>query len=110
MECEQTDLKKVLNSTPKVKLDEKGIKTILYNMLCCINYLHSANVVHRDIKPANFLINNKCKVSICDLGMARVMPAKTEADKELKQTRKEVWKKNVTPTIKDSSAYTTEDK
>ena len=46
---------------------------ILYNILCSVNFLHSANVIHRDIKPANILINSECEVKICDFGMARTI-------------------------------------
>lgn len=37
-------------------MTEPHIKTILYNLLCGIKWIHSAGVVHRDIKPANVLI------------------------------------------------------
>jgi serine/threonine protein kinase len=36
-----------------------------------VNYLHSANILHRDLKPANILLDEKCSVKICDMGMAR---------------------------------------
>ena len=57
MEYEQSDIKKVLSQVPDIKIDDNHIVTILYNMLCSINFMHSANIIHRDLKPANFLIN-----------------------------------------------------
>jgi serine/threonine protein kinase len=47
------------------------IKTITYNILCAMNYIHSANVLHRDLKPANILVNEDCEAKICDFGLAR---------------------------------------
>ena len=50
---------------------EDHIVTIFYNILCALNFLHSANVVHRDLKPANILIDGECGIKICDFGLAR---------------------------------------
>jgi mitogen-activated protein kinase 1/3 len=44
---------------------------VVYNLLCAVKYLHTANVLHRDLKPANILVNEDCSVKICDFGLAR---------------------------------------
>ena len=69
MEFAQSDLKKLFKSS--IFLEPMHIKTLVYNMLCGIKYLHSAEVLHRDLKPANILINDNCSVKICDFGLAR---------------------------------------
>ena len=46
----------------------------MYNMLCSIHFLHSANLIHRDLKPANVLLNYECIPKLCDFGLARSMP------------------------------------
>ena len=58
MELGELDFKKLFDTVPKTELDEDHIITILYNQLCALSYIHSANVVHRDLKPANFLIDS----------------------------------------------------
>jgi serine/threonine protein kinase len=63
------DLNKLMSDTKNI-FQEDHVLTVLYNLLCCLQYVHSANVFHRDIKPANILINNHCEVTICDFGMA----------------------------------------
>jgi serine/threonine protein kinase len=78
MELGETDFKKLMTNTPATQIDESHIITILYNMLCSMNYMHSAGIIHRDLKPSNFLIDSTCQVKICDFGLARTMPKKSE--------------------------------
>ena len=68
-EAAPSDLRKVIRSN--FFLTERHIKTIMYNLLCGLKYIHSANIVHRDIKPGNVLVNQDCTAKICDLGLAR---------------------------------------
>lgn len=65
----ESDLKKVIKSA--IHLQLKHISTVVYNLLCSLKYLHSANVIHRDLKPANVLINEDCTVQVCDFGLSR---------------------------------------
>ena len=65
----ESDLKKVIKSA--IHLQIKHISTVVYNLLCALKYLHSADVIHRDLKPANVLINEDCSVQICDFGLSR---------------------------------------
>jgi len=65
----ETDLKKVIKSS--LNLEQKHIITVIYNLLCGLKYLHSANVLHRDLKPANVLVDESCCVKIADFGLSR---------------------------------------
>lgn len=56
LELADRDLKKVIESDFYLTLDQ--IQTIIYKLLCCLKYLHSAKIIHRDLKPANILIGN----------------------------------------------------
>ncbi len=38
-------------------LKEDHYKYFIYQALCGLKYIHSANVVHRDLKTGNLLIN-----------------------------------------------------
>lgn len=51
--------------------DGERIKSFIYQILCGVKYMHSAEVIHRDLKPANNLVNNNGELKICDFGLAR---------------------------------------
>lgn len=46
-------------------------KSFIYQTLCGLKYIHSANVLHRDLKPSKLLVNADCELKICDFGSAR---------------------------------------
>ena len=72
----------------------KHIKTILYNLLCALFYIHSAQVLHRDLKPANVLVDDWWAVKLCDFGLARSI-----APKKIK----EEFKEEISPEIIEAS-------
>ena len=71
MDYEETDLSKIIKDCDNMSFTEEHIIIIMYNLLCSLNYLHSANIMHRDIKPANILIDYCCRVKLCDFGLSR---------------------------------------
>ena len=71
MEYMPRDLRRILNMGKKLDLTEKHVITIMFNILCAVEFLHSTNLMHRDCKPANLLVDDDCQVRICDFGSAR---------------------------------------
>jgi cyclin-dependent kinase 8/11 len=60
------------HSHPERKpLPELSIKSILFQLLNGLAYLHANWILHRDLKPANILIMRDGTVKIGDLGLAR---------------------------------------
>ena len=54
------DLKKLVKS--KKHLEEVQVKSIVYDILCGLKYLHGKKIIHRDLKPGNILLNDNCTI------------------------------------------------
>ncbi|KAM7338807.1 hypothetical protein ACRRTK_002291 [Alexandromys fortis] len=69
-----------------VRLPRGKVKSLLYQILNGIHYLHADWVLHRDLKPANILVMGegpeRGRVKIADMGFARLFnsPLKPLAD------------------------------
>ena len=53
------------------KITEFHVQTIVYHILCGLNFVHSAGVIHRDLKHANILVKDDCTDKIADFGLSR---------------------------------------
>ncbi|KAJ0403808.1 hypothetical protein P43SY_003905 [Pythium insidiosum] len=73
-----TDLHKLIMSPQYLTI--RHIQVFLYQLLCGLKYIHSANVIHRDMKPANILLNEDCTLMICDFGLSRVVESDRMAE------------------------------
>ena len=90
IELTDSDLKKLLTSEHSGIIQEDHIVTIMYNALCCLQFLHTMNIVHRDIKPANLLIDSNCNIKVCDFGLSRTLPKRTPEEEYLKDLSKKL--------------------
>jgi len=78
MDFMETDLHHIIQS--KNTLTDQHVQYFIWQVLCGLKYMHSAQVIHRDLKPANLLINTNCHLKICDLGLARGVSSSLDAD------------------------------
>lgn len=84
-ELMETDLHRIIYS--RQELSDDHIQYFIYQMLCALKYLHSANVLHRDLKPSNILLNADCSLKLCDFGLARGIDESTPELTEYVVTR-----------------------
>ena len=57
---------------PRQPIPASCIKSVLYQILNGLHYLHTNWVLHRDLKPANIMVTSRGEVRIGDLGLARL--------------------------------------
>lgn len=71
----ETDLHAVIRANI---LEDIHKQFIVYQILKCLKYMHSADLLHRDLKPSNVLLNSECRVEVADFGLARSVHAKNK--------------------------------
>ena len=57
---------------PRHPFPASAIRSVLFQILNGLLYLHTNWVLHRDLKPANIMVTSKGAVRIGDLGLARL--------------------------------------
>lgn len=71
----ETDLHAVIKANI---LEDIHKRYIIYQILKCLKYMHTADLLHRDLKPSNILLNSDCIAKVADFGLARSISAKNE--------------------------------
>ena len=67
--CPYGDLSFYLSEN-KFQLTREEIQYIIAQIIICLEYLSTKNIVHRDIKPENFLITSNFKLKLIDFATA----------------------------------------
>lgn len=51
------------------------VKMVALELLLCVEFIHSKDVIHRDLKPSNLLIktDDPVQLCVCDFGLSKVM-------------------------------------
>ncbi len=75
-----TDLARIIRSTQPIT--DAHVQTLMYQLMCGLKYLHSANILHRELKPTSVLVNRECGLCICDFGLALVSYELEDMDPE----------------------------
>ncbi|TFK43982.1 CMGC/CDK/CDK8 protein kinase [Crucibulum laeve] len=61
------------SQTIRTPISTAVLKSLIYQLINGLIYLHASHILHRDLKPANILITSSGVVKIGDLGLARLI-------------------------------------
>ena len=67
----KTDLKKLVQDHGNKGLPKKKYKSLMYQLIKGLNYVHKLKILHRDLKSENILVSDTGVVKIGDFGLAR---------------------------------------
>lgn len=73
------DLTGILSQT-QFSFTPAHLKSLCWQMLSGLAYLHHKGVIHRDIKGSNILINNRGELKLGDFGLARFYQKRRKSD------------------------------
>ena len=82
----ETNLSRILKD-PKYSLTTKQMKSIAFQIIRGLHYLHSSNIFHRDLSSSNILLDLNCNVKIADFGYAIAIYDKNVVNIEYTTTR-----------------------
>ncbi|GMS97320.1 hypothetical protein PENTCL1PPCAC_19495, partial [Pristionchus entomophagus] len=74
------DLKEVIEKGSKYSMQQ--VKSMMNDLLRACKYLNSAGIIHRDVKPENMCIDDNWKLTLLDLGLARVIDRNNKMTQE----------------------------
>lgn len=63
------DLRERVNKSGKLSFED--IRSITFQLLDVLDYLHKQNIIHKDIKPANLKLTPNGKLKLLDFGFAK---------------------------------------
>ncbi|KAG0587203.1 hypothetical protein KC19_2G147900 [Ceratodon purpureus] len=52
-------------------MSAEAVRTLIWQLLVSVNYMHSCHVWHRDIKSENVLLMGNLQAKLCDFGLSR---------------------------------------
>jgi serine/threonine protein kinase len=71
------NINQLLESNKCSNFDQDHLLTLIYNILCALNFIHSSGLVHDNLKPENISLDESCFVTLAGMDSIK-MPSEND--------------------------------
>jgi serine/threonine protein kinase len=72
MEYNNFSTEQLLETSKCGNFDQNHLLTLIYNILCGVNFIHSSGLIHDNLKPSTINLDESCFVTVSSIDTVRM--------------------------------------